>query len=419
MPPSDDPDPALIMTFKIAFLNLARNLRRTSWSVLNLVLTMTLILTFQGFAESMFDGLRENMIRSQLGHLQVFARGYSQFGALSDANIMFPEATREKLQQRLEGLPGTAAVTARLESDLLVTDGEAQMSVHAIGIDPDKEAVISSAVSIVEGSELFPSNTNGILLGKNLAKALGVKPGDTLTLLGSAANQTLNAIDVTIQGIVTTGVAERDLRTIYTNIGLMETFLMSKGATRMVVLLQETRDTETVRQEAEAALSSLSGEFELRSWSELTPYYHQVVALFSTIFLFVESILLLMAGLAISNTLSMNVIERTREIGVIRAIGGRCRDICSLFMLEGGFIGMLGALLGLPVAWLVAWAINHSGWMMPTPPGSTVNYPLRILLTTDMFVAGFALCVAIALVASVLPALRAMRLNIVTALAHV
>ena len=69
MPPSDDPDPALIMTFKIAFLNLARNLRRTSWSVLNLVLTMTLILTFQGFAESMFDGLRENMIRSQLGHL--------------------------------------------------------------------------------------------------------------------------------------------------------------------------------------------------------------------------------------------------------------------------------------------------------------------------------------------------------------
>jgi putative ABC transport system permease protein len=407
-----------MMTLKLALLNLSRNLRRTGWSVLNLVLTLALILIFEGFAESMFDGLRESMIRSQLGHLQVFAKGYNQYGALTDSNIMFSEETRDVLQHRLEGLSGVAAVTARLESDLLITDGQSQMSVHAIGIDPDKEAVISSAVRVIAGSELFSSDASGILLGAGLAQALGVKPGDALTLLGTAANQSLNAVDVTVRGIVTTGVAERDLRLMYANIGLMESFLLSRGATRMVISLKETRDTEVVRKLAESALSDLSKGLELRSWSELAPYYHQVVALFSVIFLFVKSILLLMAGLAISNALSMSVIERTREIGVIRAIGGSRREVCTLFMLEGGFIGIVGALLGLPVAWGIAWGLNHSGWMMPTPPGSTVNYPLRILLTSEMFAFGFVMCVTVAFVASILPALRTVRLNIVSALNH-
>jgi putative ABC transport system permease protein len=408
-----------MMTIKIALLNLFRNVRRTGWSVMNLVLTLALILTFEGFAESMFQGLRESMIRSQLGHLQIFARGYNQFGALNDSNIMFSGPTRDQLQSRLEGLPGVAAVAARLESDLLITDGQAHMSVHAVGIEPDKEAVISSAIMVVDGSELFPSDASGILLGAGLAQALGVKVGDSLTLLGTAANQSLNAVDVNVRGIVTTGIAERDLRTIYANIGLMESFLMSRGATRMVVLLEETSETESVRKRAEDALGDLSKGLELRSWSELAPYYHQVVALFSAIFLFVKSILLLMAGLAVSNALSMSVIERTREIGVIRAIGGSRREVCTLFVLEGGFIGVLGALIGLPVAWLVAQGLNHSGWMMPTPPGSTVTYPLRILLTSEMFISGFVVCIAVAFIASILPALRTVSFNIVKALTHV
>ncbi|RJL53457.1 hypothetical protein D5071_05705 [Pectobacterium carotovorum] len=114
-----------------------------------------------------------------------------------------------------QALHDVEIVTPRLGTDVLITNGDAQMSSHIVGIDPDKEAVLSSAIQLLQGSNLFPEQQDGVLLGGALAKALKVQVGDSLTLLGTAANQTINAMDVTVIGIVTTGVQERDLRTAY------------------------------------------------------------------------------------------------------------------------------------------------------------------------------------------------------------
>ncbi|MDR2031426.1 MAG: FtsX-like permease family protein [Azoarcus sp.] len=407
------------MNLKLALLNLTRNTRRTLLSVITLVLAMSMVLIFQGFVESMFDGLREGMIRSQFGHLQVFPQGYNQFGALNDANMLFTETQRVELMDSLQKLPHAEIVTARLESDLLITNDYAQMSVHVTGTDPDKESVLSSAIQIIEGAELFPADRTGILLGGGLAAALGAKVGDELTLLGNSVHQTINAIDVVVRGIVTTGTAERDLRAAFTNIGLMEDFLLTKGATRIVVLLDDTAMTDAARAEAEKMLAAPARAIEIKTWSELSPYYHQVVGLFSAVFLFVQIILLLVAGLAVSNAITMSIVERTREIGVIRAIGGDPLQICKMFFLEGSCLGAISALLGIPLVLVLSYLINHSGVMMPTPPGSTVNYPMRIMLDFRILAAGFASCILVALAASVVPALKTIRMNVMEALNHV
>ncbi|EBJ7123007.1 ABC transporter permease [Salmonella enterica] len=408
----------MMVRLKLALRNLFRNKRRTLVSVTNLALALAAILLFSGFCESMYQGLRESMIRSQLGHIQLFKQGFNQFGALSDAGMLLPEPLKNRIVAQAQALPDVEIVTSRLETDVLITNGDAQMSSHIVGIDPDKEAVLSSAIQLLQGSNLFPEQQDGVLLGAALAKALKVKVGDSLTLLGTSANQTINAMDVTVIGIVTTGVQERDLRTAYANLSLVENFLLSKGATRVVILLNDTAKTDRVSRQLLHSLQNDDSDFELRTWSELATYYHQVVGLFSAIFTFVNVILLVVAAFAVSHALSMNVVERTREIGVIRAIGASRSEVVGLFVMEGGMLGVAGGVLGVLLAWTLAALLNQSGLMMPTPPGNTVTYPLRILLTPLMCLYAFAASVFTALVCSVLPAARAGKLIIIRALNH-
>ncbi|EIB99089.1 protein LolE [Pantoea sp. Sc1] len=403
---------------KLAVRNLLRNKRRTTVSVTNLALALAAILLFSGFCESMYQGLRESMIRSQLGHIQFFSKGFNQFGALSDASMLLPEPLKKQIMAQAARQPEAVIITERLETDILITNGDAQMSSHLIGIDPDKESTLSSAIQLQSGNNLFPEQRDGILLGGALAKALNVHPGDSLTLLGTASNQTINAMDVTVAGIVTTGVEERDLRTAYANLALVQTFLLTRGATRIVVLLKDTQQTDRVMQRLTRELTEDADRIEVRSWSQLATYYHQVVALFSAIFTFVNVILLAVAAFAISHVLSMNVVERTREIGVIRAIGASRGDVVALFVMEGGLLGIIGGLAGLLLAWILALLLNHSGLMMPTPPGNTVTYPLRILLTVHQCLTAFVVSVLVSLLCSLLPALRAGRLVITRALNH-
>ena len=403
---------------KLALRNLLRNKRRTTVSVTNLALALAAILVFSGFCESMYQGLRESMIRTQLGHIQFFSKGFNQFGALSDASMLLPETLKKRIMAQAQKQQEALVVTERLETDVLIANGDAQMSSHLIGIDPDKEATLSSAIQLLSGSNLFPEEHDGILLGGALAKALNVQVGDSLTLLGTASNQTINAMDVTVVGIVTTGVAERDLRTAYANLSLVQDFLLTHGATRIVVLLKDTQQTNRVMQRLGSELKGDADRIEVRSWSQLATYYHQVVALFSAIFTFVNIILLAVAAFAISHVLSMNVVERTREIGVLRAIGASRGEVIALFVMEGGILGIIGGVAGLLLAWLITLLLNHSGLMMPTPPGNTVTYPLRILLTTHQCLTAFVSSVMVSLLCSLLPALRAGRLIITRALNH-
>ncbi|WP_340617580.1 ABC transporter permease [Xenorhabdus entomophaga] len=407
-----------MVRFKLAFRNLLRNKRRTILSITNIALALAAILLFSGFCESMYQGLRESMIRSQLGHIQFFSRGFNQYGALSDTSMLLPEALKNRIMTLAGKQPDVEIVTERLETDVLITNGDAQMSTHLVGIDSDKEAILSSAIQVQLGSSLFPEQKQSILLGGALARALNVKVGDTLTILGTAVNQTINAMDVTVSGIVTTGVMERDLRTAYANLAMVQDFMLSKGATRIVVLLNDTNKTDRTAKLLSTGLGVDTDKVEVRTWYQLATYYRQVVGLFNAIFTFVNIILLAVAAFAVSHALSMNVVERTREIGVIRAIGASRGEVIRLFVLEGGILGILGGLSGIVLAWLLAIILNNSGVMMPTPPGNTVTYPMRILLTPQLYFHAFCASVTMSLVCSLLPAMRAGKLVITKALNH-
>jgi putative ABC transport system permease protein len=168
---------------------------------------------------------------------------------------------------------------------------------------------------------------------------------------------------------------------------------------------------------ADAIRSELPQEkFQIVSWTELADFYNKTVVLFSKQVDVVKLIIGIIIVLTISNTQTMNVLERTTEIGTSLAIGLRSSEIMKQFLIEGGLLGLAGGLAGIALGYLLGAAISAIGIPMPPPPGMARGYTGQILISGALVRDAAILAVLTTLLASILPAWRASRLNVVDAL---
>ncbi|WP_444913500.1 ABC transporter permease [Microbulbifer sp. TRSA007] len=402
--------------WKVALLNIMRNGRRSLITLAAIVFGCTSLIIFGGFVQSMYEGMRESMIRSQLGHIQIYAKGYNQFGKAEPEKYLIADGDLQKISELVENETDTLVVTPRLNFNGLLSDGKQSIAITGIGIDAEKEVMLSSAIQIVQGDDLFPEDISAAHLGEGLFNALDVQIGDYLTLLASTQDGAINAVDVQVMGVITTGVKELDDRLLRVNLPLAQELLYTSDITRLVVLLEETELTSTSIATLASVFEQNNLNLEIKSWEELAGYYHQVVGLFNGVFGFITVIVLVIVALSISNTMLMAVMERTRELGTIRAMGGTPRQVVNLILLESVFLGLIGSLLGLLIGALAAKGITYAEWMMPRPPGSTQDYPIRVFVVPDILLKTFLLGFCISLVSSLYPAIKASRLPVVKAL---
>ncbi|WP_444932922.1 ABC transporter permease [Microbulbifer sp. ANSA003] len=402
--------------WKVALLNIMRNGRRSLITLAAIVFGCTSLIIFGGFVQSMYEGMRESMIRSQLGHIQIYAKGYNQFGKAEPEKYLIADGDLQKISELVENETDTLVVAPRLNFNGLLSDGKQSIAITGIGIDAEKEVMLSSAIQIVQGDDLFPEDISAAHLGEGLFNALDVQIGDYLTLLASTQDGAINAVDVQVMGVITTGVKELDDRLLRVNLPLAQELLYTSDITRLVVLLEETELTSTSIATLASVFEQNNLNLEIKSWEELAGYYHQVVGLFNGVFGFITVIVLVIVALSISNTMLMAVMERTRELGTIRAMGGTPRQVVNLILLESVFLGLIGSLLGLLIGALAAKGITYAEWMMPRPPGSTQDYPIRVFVVPDILLKTFLLGFCISLVSSLYPAIKASRLPVVKAL---
>ena len=187
-----------------------------------------------------------------------------------------------------------------------------------------------------------------------------------------------------------------------------------EGATTWVALLDDTAATDRA---VEAFRTRLATDaFEVVPWHRLADFYNKTVDLFSRQVGVVRLLIALIVVLSISNTLSMSVIERTSEIGTMMALGVRRRAVLQLFVTEGAMLGLAGGLVGIVLGWLLATLISAIGIPMPPPPGMARGYVGAIALTPALVGDGMLLAFGTTLLASIAPAWKASRMNIVDAL---
>jgi len=405
---------SVIADFLLAGRNLRRNSQRTLVAVLTVASGIIAFLLAGGFIAWIFQDMREATIRSQLGHIQIVRPGYFEKGIADPYAFLLPADSAE--QKLVERATGVASVTPRLAFSGLASHGDVTLAFVGEGIDPERERPISSRIRIQSGKDLEGPEQAAVLLGEGLAHSLGVKAGDAIVLLATAANGSPNAIEISVAGTFATISKEYDDVALRLPIALARKLMRVQGATSWVVLLDRTEDTP-------AAVASLRGQlpaagFELVPWTALADFYNKTVVLFSKQVSVVKFIIGLIIVLTISNTQTMSVLERTREIGTSLAIGQRRRVVLRMFLAEGVLIGALGGVAGIVLGYLLAALISFVGIPMPPPPGMAHGYIGQILISPALAGEALVLALLTTLLASLMPAWKASRMNIVDALRY-
>jgi len=403
---------------KLGVRNIFRNARRTVITLAAMAFGSAAIILFGGFVHFMFWGVRENAIHSELGHIQLYQRGFSEKGHVEPFEYLITDVAR--IMALLESVEHITLVTPRLRVSGLISTGETTTSFIGLGVDPDKEADLSSFVNIIDGKDLSKRQASGAILGKGLAAGVGAKPGDSLTLLSTTRHGSINAAEVVVRGIFESSSKEFDDRAMKVPLPLVESLLDTEGAVQsLVIVLDQTEHTALVRERLLALFAQHQLDLELKTWEDLALRYHQVRNLLQNICNVVTLIVSVIAVLGVANTMTMAVFERTREVGTIMAIGTRRRGVVALFLTEGFLLGVLGGLLGLAVGIGLAKLISIHGIPMAPPPGSTRGFIAGIWVIPQVLGLAFTLSLLTALLSSFYPAFRASRLNVVEALRHV
>lgn len=404
----------LLLELRVALRNVLRHRRRTFLALVTIVGGITAYLLAGGFIEWIFSTMRETTIHSQLGHIQIVRPQYFEKGVADPYRYLLPEDPA--LMKRIEESSQAATVTPRLAFSGLISHGEATVSFLGEGVVPSREVELSRWLLIVAGRGLADDDRNGIVLGEGLAANLGVVPGDTVVLLGTSAKGALSAVECHVAGIFTTAAKAYDDVALRVPLAVAQSMVRTTGATSWVVLLDKTERTDAVLALLKHAQYGQSLQFV--GWHELADFYNKTVSLFSKQVNVVKLIIALIIILSISNTLSMAVMERTSEIGTIMAVGSRRSDVLRAFLLEGTTLGVAGGMFGLVLSVLLAWLISSVGIPMPPPPGMAHGFTGQIILPPHLLLDAFVLAVGTTLIASLLPAWRASRMNIVDALRH-
>jgi putative ABC transport system permease protein len=307
-------------------------------------------------------------------------------------------------------------VLPRVEFSGLISNGEKSTVMMATGIDPDSEFAVKGPFLTVTAGDVLASGSKDpeVMLGEGLAKSLKAKPGSSLTLLASTTEGALNAMDVQVKGIFSTGVPDMDRRFIYTDIATAQKLLNTQRVSSLGVFLARMEMTDAARQRFASANPTLT----VQTWLDQAFFYKSVKDLYNRIFGALGLIIGLIVVFVVTNAMAMAIIERTREIGTLRALGTLPSQLLRTLGLEGMVLGGVGTIAGAIVAISVTVFLLVVPMEMPPPPGQSKGYPLIISFDLTMYLATMLTMVTLTVLASVWVARKTVNMPVVDALAH-
>lgn len=401
----------------LAFKNVGRNRRRALITIVITAVGTAAILIGGGFALYTYQSLREAAARDT-GHLVLAQRDY--FDREEDTPMALGLPDYQSLKKELERDERVRVALPRLQFSGLISNGDKSSVFIGTGVDARGEFQVKGPfLKILDGQVLVPPEGPGapleVMLGAQLAKQLNATPGTVLTLLSTTTQGSLNALDVTVRGIFSLGVPEIDKRAVYVTIETAQKLLLTDRASELAVYLDGTESTGPMRDQ----ILAKHPDRAVRTWEDQAYYYVAVRALYNRIFGLLGAIMVVIVLFAVSNTMAMAVVERTREIGTLRALGTLPAQITRVFAMEGWVIGSAGASLGVLVAVGVAGLSLVAGFEMPPPPGRSVGYPLNINVDGSLYVTTIVTVVIASTIAAWLMSRQAVRKSIVEALTHV
>jgi len=396
----------------LAFRNVLRQKRKSLVGIASVGFGVIALLLAAGFIEWIYWTMREDTIRSGLGHIQIVRKGYLESGQADPFAFVIPAKAAER--ERLEQWPGVRTLSPRLGFSGLVSLGDTTISFVAEAMDPARELELAASVLIEEGEALSVQHPREIIMGRGLAANLGAKVDDTVILLANTGAGGINAVETRVRGLFSTVSKAYDDAALRVPLATAEELLRVAGAHKWVVLLTSTAATAETAAGMRSQLDAT--RFEVVPWYELADFYNKTVELFEKQVTVMKLIIAIIIVLSISNTQTMSVLERTSEIGTSMALGVTRARTLRRFLLESLVIGLVGGLIGLFLGMLLAKAISIVGIPMPPPPGMARGFTGQIRVSWGLAADAFVLALVTTLLAGLYPAWKASRMLIVDAL---
>ena len=398
---------------RFAFYNTLRNRRRSLVTVTVAALGTAAILLAGGFAYSTYEGLAQAAARSS-GHLIV--GNPAHFTSEEDVPLQHGIEDAAKVKMSILGDPQVRYVLPRVDFNGLISNGDKSTIMLAIGIDPDAEFAVKGPFLTVKEGEILQSDASEpeIVMGVSLARSLKAKTGSSLTLMVSTTEGALNAMDVKVKGLVSTGIPDLDKRLVYTDIKTAQKLLNTTKVSSLGVFLSSMEATDPVQKR----LSELLPKMTVQSWLEQAFFYKSVRDLYNRIFGALGAIISVIVVFVVANAMAMAIIERTREIGSLRAMGTLPGQLIRSFSFEGMFLGGAGAVVGALLALSIALLLTVFPVQMPPPPGRSTGYPLMVTIDVAMVAMTILMMIILSMLSSAWIARSTLRQSIVNALAH-
>lgn len=398
------------MLSTVALRNLWRNPRRTLVTLLTIATGAAALFIFDGFNTGIMNQYRDNTVHARYGHGQLNTIGYRDqvYEKPWEHWIDDPSARLDKLKTIAE----IKQVFPRIEFFGLLTNDNLTVAGRGIGVIGPAESEFFYTLNIVEGKNLG-NEDNGIVLGIGLARSLGVKPGDRITVLANTVYGSMNGADLVVTGIFHTGLKDADDTLFRLPLARAQRLLDTNKVEAIALGLNSHLDWPRVA----AKLSKLFPDLEAVPFAVLDKvYYQHAVDWLGSQFVVIQLIIVVIVILGIMNTVSFTILERKQEIGNLRANGESVGEVILLLLWEAAALGLGGACLGVLIAYGINSTVLANGIVMPPAPGITRQFAVKIELQPWMAMLTIAMGVVVAVLTTLIAGSRVARMPIGEAL---
>jgi len=406
---------------KMAWRNIWRNPRRTLLTICAIAFASAILVFMLSFQFGSYETMINSSVKIHTGHLQIQAQDYNDKG-----DIRLVVSDPAAIGRILDGTPGVEAYTYRANAFSMVSSSERTYGVMVVGIDPEREARVSTIKNVVrQGSYLSEGDADGVLVGEFLAKNLQVGPGDELIMLGQGRDGSVAATLLTVKGVYKSGLPDIDRSSIQITLKNFQDVFSMRGAVHEVVVIGDSlRDIPAIKATVVAAMENIRSKRPMVAldWMELVPGLLQSIQMDLVSGMIFYLILIMVVAFSIMNTFLMAVFERTKEFGVLMAIGTTPRRLTKILLIESISLTMVGIVAGIILGCIItlyfqAHGIDFSGSseLLSQFGISGKMYPRLSVLSAAI---GPALVLMITSLAALYPALKIRRLRPVEALSH-
>jgi ABC-type lipoprotein release transport system permease subunit len=346
----------MTLYLRLAWRNIWRHRRRTVIIVLAMALSLSMMMFYDGLMDGFNNAIAGNAVRVLGGNVQVHAAGYR---AKVDSNPLLPLKDDAAVVKAALAQPNVIAAARRIQTGGLITNHEGSFSMSIIGIEPQAEAPVSLiAEHVVAGRYLQPDDQDSVLIGQGLADALALKVGDRVTMVGSDIHKQNRQRTMTVVGIYDIGIPSMEKATSYISLAEAQNlFGLSRQSTEVQITLKRVGTENALV----AALTPQLPGYEVESWAKNYPELSTAVNRKSFVMDIFSIIIVMIAGIGILNLLLMAIYERTREIGLLGAMGLKPHQIATSFILEGIMIGFVGVLAGVAMGLVINLSLMRVG----------------------------------------------------------